>query len=288
VVLGVVCGLICLHTLGGGPGSSVVHVLAGALAIALLGLVDDFHDLSSLLRLAIQAAVAVAVVMVSGQGTLPGIDRPFAEVLTVLWLVALTNAFNFMDGIDGIAGAQALVAGSGWLFVGLLSGSPDVAALGLLLGGASAGFLLHNWHPAKVFMGDAGSGFFGFLFAALPLVAASATESPWVVAALLMWPFLADTAVTLARRVCRREDIFSAHRSHFYQRLVVTGRSHRYVALLYAALAVLGGVAAIALVARSMPALLTSLVAIVAAAAAVWWKLRSREASPGGLGHATV
>ncbi len=288
LVLGVLSGVVVLYLSGAGLGVGVPHVLGGALAIAVLGLIDDFQHLSALVRLAIQTAVAVAVVMTSGDAALPGVASPFAGIVTVLWLVTLTNAFNFMDGIDGIAGAQALVAGSGWLVVGLLSGAPYVAALGLLLAAASAGFLPHNWHPAKVFMGDAGSGFFGFLFAALPLLAPPATGTLWLCAVLLMWPFLADTAVTLLRRAGRGEDVLSAHRSHVYQRLVLTGRSHRYVALLYAGLAVLGGVAAVSLIAGSPPALLTSITAIVAAAIVVWWNVKAREGSPGRSGPAAV
>lgn len=253
LVLGVLSGMLSLHLFEGGVGTGVANVLAGAVAIALLGLVDDFQHLSALVRLAIQTAVAGAVVMTSGDATLPGLASPLAGVLTVVWLVTMTNAFNFMDGIDGIAGAQALVAGSGWLLVGLLAGLPDVAALGLLLGAASAGFLLHNWHPAKVFMGDAGSGFFGFLFAAVPLTAPAGAPSLWICAALLMWPFLADTAVTLVRRASRGENVLSAHRSHFYQRLVLAGRSHGAVALLYAGLALVGVIGAVVITLAARP-----------------------------------
>ena len=288
LVLGVLGGMVVLYLSGDAPGAGVAPVLAGAVAIALLGLVDDFQQLSALVRLAVQTAVAIAVVMTSGDAALPGLASPMAGALTVLWLVTLTNAFNFMDGIDGIAGAQALIAGFGWLIVGLLSDAPIVATLGLLLAAASAGFLLHNWHPAKVFMGDAGSGFFGFLFAALPLVSSTSNDALWLCAALLMWPFLADTAVTLLRRASRGENVLSAHRSHFYQRLVLTGRSHRYVALLYAGLAALGGLAAVSLISGSTAALFASIAAMAAAALAVWWNVRSREASPGGLDHARV
>ena len=288
LVLGVLGGVVVLYLSEIGLEGGLPPVLGGALAIALLGLVDDFQHLSALVRLTIQTAVAIAMVMTSGDAVLPGLASPMAGAVTVLWLVTLTNAFNFMDGIDGIAGAQAVVAGLGWFIIGLFSQAPSVAALGLLLAGASFGFLLHNWHPARVFMGDAGSGFFGFLFAALPLVSATQSDSLWLCAGLLMWPFLADTAVTLLRRASRGEDVLSAHRSHFYQRLVLTGRSHRYVALLYAGLAAFGGLAAVSLISSSTPALIVSIAAIPAAALAVWWNVRSREASPGGFDRAPV
>lgn len=248
LVLAVVTGALILDALGTGLDRRTVIVLAGALGIALLGLVDDFQHLPALVRLAVQGAIATAVVMFQPASTVPAIAGWFGVLLTVLWVVALINAYNFMDGIDGIAGAQAVVAGIGWLAVGTIVGAPLVAALGLLLAAASSGFLLHNWHPAKVFMGDAGSGFFGFLFAALPLLMPDPNgASLWAYAILLMWTFLADTSLTLLRRLSRGENVLSAHRSHLYQRLVLAGQSHSRVALVYAGLAVLGAIAAVAL-----------------------------------------
>ena len=88
-----------------------------------------------------------------------------------MWIVGLTNAYNFMDGIDGIAGVQAVVAGLGWLLLGGLAGLPALGALGLLTAASSLGFLIHNWPPARIFMGDVGSAFLGFTFAFLPAVA---------------------------------------------------------------------------------------------------------------------
>jgi len=271
--------------------------LAGAALVAAVSWLDDLYSLPFWSRLIFHVVAAgilmwdvgfwtdLSIPLVAGNVSLGDIA---GVLLTSIWVVWLLNAYNFMDGIDGIAGAQALLAGFGWFIVGLLSEAPFVAGLGLLLAAASAGFLLHNWHPARVFMGDAGSGFFGFLFAALPLVSATRNDTLWLCAGLLMWPFLADTAVTLLRRASRGENVLSAHRSHFYQRLVLTGRSHRYVALLYAGLAALGGLAAVSLIYGSTAALVGSITAIAAAALAVWWNVRSREASPGGLDHARV
>ena len=163
--------------------------------------------------------------------------------------------------------------------VGLLAGAPDVAALGLMLAAASCGFLLHNWHPAKVFMGDAGSGFFGFLFAALPLLSPPGQVSMLWCAVLLMWPFLFDFGFTLIRRARRGENVLSAHRSHIYQRLVLTGRSHSHVALVYTGLALLGAVAAVSVAAGQPVAPLVWGVVITAAGASLWWSLTSREAA---------
>lgn len=279
LVTGVMAGLLVLHLSGTSIERGVITVIAGALGIALLGLVDDFQHLPALARLAIHTAIATAVVISGGDPSPGATGVPLAGVLMVLWLVTLVNAYNFMDGIDGIAGAQALVAGCGWFLVSLLAGAPQIAALALLLAAASAGFLLHNWHPAKVFMGDAGSGFFGFLFAALPLAAPAEGGALSLCAVLLMWPFLADTGVTLLRRAMRGENVLSAHRSHIYQRLVLTGESHAQVALLYAGLGVLGAAAAVAWVTGHRPTLFAASVAIALAGVGVWWRVRSREAA---------
>jgi UDP-N-acetylmuramyl pentapeptide phosphotransferase/UDP-N-acetylglucosamine-1-phosphate transferase len=269
----------------------VLGVMAGALAIALLGLVDDLRPLPAVVRLAAQVLVSAGVVLAVGALPAPSLLAAgwIASILTVIWIVTLTNAFNFMDGIDGLAGTQALVAGGGWAVIGLWVSSPEVTALGLLLAAASAGFLLHNWHPASVFMGDAGSGFYGFLFAALPLVALSGQGSLWLCAVLLMCPFLLDTGFTLIRRASRGENLLSPHRSHVYQRLVVTGRSHRQVTLAYAGLATLGVLAAVAVVTEHSVVAVALVFALLAAAGAVWKHLVSREgASRGAPGRAAT
>jgi UDP-N-acetylmuramyl pentapeptide phosphotransferase/UDP-N-acetylglucosamine-1-phosphate transferase len=281
LVSSVLAGVAVLQVVGPGISREAALVLAGAVAIAGVGLLDDLWDLSALARLAVHAAVAAMVVMMVGPAPLRWLsaDNWVASCLTVLWIVTLTNAYNFMDGIDGIAGAQALVGGMGWTAVALLARSPDIAALGLLLTGASSGFLLHNWHPAKVFMGDAGSGFFGFLFAALPLLAPPGRVSLLWCAVLLMWPFLFDTGFTLLRRASRSENLLSAHRTHMYQRLVLSGCSHRHVALMYAGLALLGAVAAVSVQASSSVQSLASVAAILVAAGALWWHVILREAA---------
>lgn len=278
IVIGVLAGLLAWHLQDGALDRRMLIVLTGALGIALLGVVDDFRHVPALVRLAVQTLIAAGVVIASGDA-----DRGegwLIPALTVFWLVTLVNAYNFMDGIDGIAGTKAVVAGCGWLMVGLVAGSRQGAALGILLAAASSGFLLYNWHPAKVFMGDGGSGFFGFLFAAVPLLSPVAQPALWLSAVLLMWPFLADTGFTLCRRASRGENVLSAHRSHIYQRLVITGRSHRDVALAYGGLALLGAIAAVSHAAGDRHVLALSSAAIVLAGAGMWWWVTARESAP--------
>jgi UDP-N-acetylmuramyl pentapeptide phosphotransferase/UDP-N-acetylglucosamine-1-phosphate transferase len=167
------------------------------------------------------------------------------SALALLWVVGLTNAFNFMDGIDGIAACQAITAGLGWGFLALQAGVPFAAALGFLLASSSLGFLCHNWSPARVFMGDVGSLFLGFTLAMLPFLVGELSRDRSGTglacsAVSLMWPFVFDSTFTFLRRLIKGENVFDAHRSHLYQRLVRAGWSHPAVTFLYAVLGITG------------------------------------------------
>jgi UDP-N-acetylmuramyl pentapeptide phosphotransferase/UDP-N-acetylglucosamine-1-phosphate transferase len=150
--------------------------------------------------------------------------------------------------------------------------------LGVLVASANVGFLVHNWQPARVFMGDAGSAFLGFLLAAVPMTVASGETRPMEYAVLMTWPFLFDTGFTLLRRLTRRENVFSAHRTHLYQRYTQTRRSHQNVVLVYAGLASLGALAAVlSAAAEPIPALVL-IAAIPVAAFCLWRVVTIREA----------
>ena len=253
-------------------------VVAAACGLALVGLIDDFRPLPALLRLVIQVGISI---LVAANATPPAVVPTAVWIAVIaLWTTAATNAFNFMDGIDGIGGGQAIAAGVGWLLVGRLIGSDDVALLGLLGAAAPAGFLLYNWAPAKVFMGDVGSAFLGFLFAALPAVAGQARLELWVCAVLLLWPFLFDTALTLTQRIYRRENILAAHRSHLYQRLTASGLSHARVAVLYTALAFTGVIAAVVVVSESPGAPVIAVVIVGCSALSLWRYASTRSRNP--------
>lgn len=229
----------------------------GASAIAIVSWLDDLHSLPNRVRFAVHFAAAIIGVVTVGywhEMTLPLIGTVYLGwlglPLALVWIIGFTNAYNFMDGIDGIAGSQAVVGGVGWSLLGWLSGQPMVTVLGLLVASSSLGFLVFNWSPASIFMGDVGSAFLGYTFAVLPLMSGCG-RLPWGGAALsgvlLTWPFLADTAFTFMRRLVNGENVFQAHRSHIYQRLVIAGHSHQAVTLLYAGLSCVGVIAAVAL-----------------------------------------
>jgi UDP-N-acetylmuramyl pentapeptide phosphotransferase/UDP-N-acetylglucosamine-1-phosphate transferase len=148
-----------------------------------------------------------------------------------------------MDGIDGIAGTQGLIAGIGWSLAGWLANDSLVLLFGGLLSATNLGFLWHNWHPARIFMGDVGSAFLGFSFAVLPLLAMQQTEEKSDLAifgVLVVWTFIFDAGLTFVRRAKRGENVFAAHRSHLYQRLVIADYSHSLVSLVYGALSIIG------------------------------------------------
>ncbi len=225
-------------------GLPILTFLICAGATALVGWIDDRVDLSARVRLVIQlgtSAVAVGAVGVVTQVALPPLGivifaLPLAYVINVFWVVGFTNINNFMDGIDGIAGTQALIAGVAWSVVLLAQGQSDLALFVGLLAASSLGFLFLNRPPAKIFMGDVGSTFLGFSFAMLPLLMFARTGDPRAlgVGALLVAPFGLDGAYTILRRAYRHENILTAHRTHVYQRLVKQGYSHRQITGLYA------------------------------------------------------
>jgi UDP-N-acetylmuramyl pentapeptide phosphotransferase/UDP-N-acetylglucosamine-1-phosphate transferase len=215
------------------PGYWKVCIAPGALLLALLGWWDDHRSLGAGLRFLVQLAVSLLLVACAAKaGWLKGAWSMAAGVLFVLWM---TNLYNFMDGSNGMAGLQGVFAGAvlAWLFAA--SGDAPSMLLALLLAAACAGFLPWNIGRARVFMGDVGSLFLGFSFATVLLLGVGSGALALPVALLVMALFLADGTLTLASRVLRGERWYNAHRQHLYQRLIAHGWSHARVAALYQA-----------------------------------------------------
>lgn len=237
------------------PNGIAIGFPLSAIIVAAVGWVDDRRSLSAPLRLVLYLLASIGFII--NVGTFSRLDIPLfgelsligliAGVMTLLWIVGFLNIFNFMDGIDGLAGSQALMASLFWLLVFLLEGQAGLALLAGLLASTSLGFLFHNLPPARIFMGDVGSAFLGFALAAMPLMAfvqTGDTRLP-IVGMLFVAPFVLDGTLTIIRRALRRENIFQAHRSHLYQRLVIAGKSHRQVTRQYQLLMSLSGVCGI-------------------------------------------
>lgn len=211
------------------PGADPVWplLLAAALLLAALSFADDLKGLSARVRFAAQLA-AVAVVLAAMQpedyvfqGLLPlWLDR----ILTALAWLWFVNLFNFMDGIDGISGVEAASIGIGVALIGWLASSLTTVGFGLALAGAALGFLVWNWSPARVFLGDVGSIPVGFLGGWLLIRLAQ--DGAWAAALILPAYYLGDATLTLLRRAWRRERLWQAHRSHFYQQAVQRGCRH--------------------------------------------------------------
>ncbi len=231
--------------------------MLGAFMISGISWVDDLYSLSIGIRFTVQCVAALIGIASFGYWhtiSFPLIGQIHLGLaglpLTFMWVVGLTNAFNFMDGIDGIAAAQATVGGLWWAVFGWLYLQPLLLVLGLLLACSSLGFLAHNWPPARIFMGDVGSAFLGYTFAILPLMANDSLgptggwDGSFLAGILITWPFLLDTTFTFFRRLYHGEDVVRSHRSHIYQRLAIAGYSSCFISLIYMGLTIVGGITA--------------------------------------------
>ena len=224
----------------GGPG--FLLIAACIAAIAVLGFLDDLKDLSAVLRFAVQTAILAILLWASGP--LPALGPDWlggAVLLGLLLLVGLwwINLFNFMDGIDGIAASQAILIIAGGLLIWAL-GDPEAPRhplfwLAVAAGAASLGFLLRNWAPARIFMGDSGSNALALTVIALALATISAGRLSYACWLILPAAFVSDATITLLRRLARGERPWEAHRRHAYQQLA-RQHGHAAVSTLYSAI----------------------------------------------------
>jgi UDP-N-acetylmuramyl pentapeptide phosphotransferase/UDP-N-acetylglucosamine-1-phosphate transferase len=213
------------------PTNAIIAALAAA-ALALVSWFDDLRGLSPGVRLLAQFAAVAIGIWALPQGAIfqgwlpPGLDT-VAGALVWVWFV---NLFNFMDGIDGIDGSEAAAVGIGIVLVASVGGIDlGIAAPAVAAAAAAAGFLLWNWAPARIFLGDVGSIPLGYLLGFL--LFELALRGQWQAALILPLYFLADASLTLLRRLLRGERVWQAHREHFYQRAVQRGLSHDAVVL---------------------------------------------------------
>ena len=262
IVLTFFAGVAALWLLDGIPGYVWMQgyfwaFLIAAFLIAAVSIFDDVHGIGFKGKLLLQAVCAIAVMATGGvidQLSLPGVGTRelgwLGYPLTFAWIVGLTNAFNFMDGIDGIAGGTAAVAGAFFAVLVFQLGGGFMYLLGWIVLWAALGFLVWNWQPAKIFMGDSGSQFLGFVLAVVALLAGRFDTShlPYLVMPLLFFHFIWDTVYTFIRRYRAGENVTEAHRSHLYQLMNRLGLSHAKVTSIYLGLGVLQGLAALVLI----------------------------------------
>ncbi|MDD5035681.1 MAG: glycosyltransferase family 4 protein [Methylococcaceae bacterium] len=220
-------------SLTGGIGFGQTMALAGGLPVAAIGFLDDHRSVSARWRMAVHLAAGVWAL--AWLGGLPDVDvnaQPFhlgilGTGLAVLFVVWMLNLFNFMDGIDGIAGAETVfVTTAGAVLSGF---SQEAGMAAAMLAAATAGFLVWNWPPAKIFMGDVGSGFLGFILGVLAVSSARSGGLSLAVWLILSGSFFADAGITLLRRMLSGQRWYEAHRSHAYQHAAIRLGGHRPV-----------------------------------------------------------
>ncbi len=213
-------------------------IVLPAIMLFAVSLVDDMQGLAVKKRLA--AHIAAALILVAGSGLLT--SNPVLALVLLVAVAWMTNLYNFMDGSDGLAGGMAFFGFTMYGAASLMHGDENQAMLNFAVSAAALGFLYHNFYPAKVFMGDAGSIPLGFLAAALGYLGWEHHSWPAWFPVLVFSPFIMDATVTLLKRALRGAKVTEAHREHYYQRLVQMGWGHRNVALLeYALMLTAGG-----------------------------------------------
>src|SRR5215210_3899829 len=226
-------------------------MLVAATFAGLVGILDDVFNLRFWMKAVGQALVAFTLLFLMPPPILVATVPLWSLMLLfgVIWVVAVVNAYNFMDGIDGIAGGTAILNA---LFLAALVGVGSEMGVGLVaLAAAVAGFMMWNVSPARIFLGDSGSHFVGFFLGTTALYTKPLEEPvvgafvAFVVAAAVFTPFLFDTAYTLVRRAAARKNLFAAHREHIYQRITPDPAKHRQVTNVYLGLSALSGLASL-------------------------------------------
>jgi UDP-N-acetylmuramyl pentapeptide phosphotransferase/UDP-N-acetylglucosamine-1-phosphate transferase len=217
-------------------------VIAPLLALlAIVSLCDDKYNLPVFLRLGVHFAAAIIFVWqllsyylaapVHQSMTLHVLNSTGGSVLLVVIVVWVMNLYNFMDGADGLAGGMTAIGFMTYAIAASASGATDIRFMSTIVSGAAVGFLFFNFPPARVFMGDAGSIPLGFLVGALGVMGYLQNAWPWWFPVLVFSPFIVDATVTILKRACQGKKIWTAHREHYYQRLVLMGWSHKRLAL---------------------------------------------------------
>jgi UDP-GlcNAc:undecaprenyl-phosphate/decaprenyl-phosphate GlcNAc-1-phosphate transferase len=271
----VVLAMIIPHVLGTASPldeEAMVGVLGPALVIFLLGLVDDVYPLSPYVKFAVQIVAAIWLYVggygIHNLGLIHGgetLDWMYRLPLTILWVLLITNAFNLIDGLDGLAAGSALFSTVVVFVMSLIVPNPMVALMTIALAGATFGFLRFNFHPASIFLGDSGSLFIGFMLAALAL--AGSEKAPTMVAVAipivsLGLPIL-DVTLAVLRRFLAGKPLFDGDKHHIHHKLLKLGLSQRdAVLILYAVTAGFGFLSLILLQQRRAIAMVLAIAGI--------------------------
>ena len=241
--------------------TQMIGLTVGSLAVAFVGFIDDLGRLPNF-KVKFSSQIFAVLILFGGDLVFDKLALPFVGlidlgwwgyVVTFLWVIGVTNAFNFMDGLNGMAGGSAAVAALFFALIAFDQNAVPVFVLSYVVLAAVLGFLPFNFPRARIFMGDVGSQFLGFLFAGLGVLAAGSSDVqiPFWVMPLIFFHFIFDTSFTFLRRLFAGEVVTDAHRSHLYQLVNRMGWPHSKVSIFYASMAILQGFAAIWLMGSS-------------------------------------
>ncbi|MCK5685995.1 undecaprenyl/decaprenyl-phosphate alpha-N-acetylglucosaminyl 1-phosphate transferase [bacterium] len=224
-----------------------------SLLIAIMSFYDDYKQKPLILKLAIQ--IIAILIIVSFGVVITDINIPLLKnntagllgyIITFLWILGLTNAYNFMDGLHGMAGGNAVVTSLFLCFISYSQGSNFTYIVCYTLIAGTMGFLIFNFPKGKLFMGDVGSTFLGFTFATLAIISSSndIAHTSLLVIPLLLFHFIYDTFFTFVRRIIAKENVLKAHKTHLYQLFTQLGYSHTFVTLFYCTVGLTQGLGA--------------------------------------------
>jgi UDP-GlcNAc:undecaprenyl-phosphate GlcNAc-1-phosphate transferase len=242
VVIIVVLSLVILRKPLGFTSNQFWGMIISSFLIACLGILDDIYTLRRLPRFmgwVVIAAISILFGIEITQISIPLLGQIkfgfLGPLITFLWLIGLTNFFNFMDGIDGLAAGEAIIVSGFLSVIAHLSGNELVFATSLIVFCAVLGFLPHNFPKAKLFMGDVGSNFLGYIFAALAVIGSQSGSGqiPFLIPVILLGMFILDAGITLIKRIPKGKEWLEPHRDHLYQRIIKLEYSHVQVTLLY-------------------------------------------------------
>lgn len=242
------------------------EIVAGAFVIVLTGMLDDRYSIKPVIKLTgqlIAASLLVSSGLIIERITLPFIgmiDLGFFSVLiTILWVVGITNAINLIDGLDGLATGVSTIALTSMFVMAILDVQMMAAYLCIVLVGANIGFLYHNFYPAKIYMGDTGSNFLGFMIAAISMLGLFKNIAlfSFIIPVIVLAVPIFDTFLAIVRRTLNKEGIMMADNKHIHYRLIEAGYSHRKTVLIIYAFSALFGIMAIVF---SNASIITSLI----------------------------
>lgn len=222
-----------------------LYIMGGATAILILGIVDDVIDLSAKFKFVVQIVIAIVIVFWGGL-QVDFINLPFggqlefgffSSVITILWIVGITNAINFIDGLDGLAAGVSAIALVTIAGMAMIMGNVYVFSMAILLFFSILGFLRYNFHPAKIFMGDTGSMFLGFMIGVLSLLGfKNVAIISFIIPIFILGVPIADTLIAMVRRYINKQPMTSPDSSHLHHRLVKYGFTHKQTVLFIYAL----------------------------------------------------